>query len=68
MGREEKECSSPELDLEDESAYRHHAMKLMQERSRKKGLSSGRLVHIGEKRTEAVTVTTDLYSVMNGDQ
>ncbi len=43
-------------------------MKLMQKRSRKKGLSPGTLIHIGEKRTEAVTVTLFNYSSTHCDE
>jgi magnesium transporter len=43
-------------------------MKLMQKRSRKKGLSPGTLIHIGEKRTEAVAVTLFNYSVTHCDE
>ncbi|MDF0664719.1 MAG: magnesium/cobalt transporter CorA [Nitrospira sp.] len=37
-------------------------MKLIQKRSRKSGLSPGTLVHIGETRTEAVTMTLFNYA------
>lgn len=40
----------------------------MQKRSRKKGLSPGTLIHIGEKRTEAVTVTLFNYSGSHCDE
>ncbi len=43
-------------------------MKLMQKRSKKKGLSPGTLIHIGEKRTEAVTVTLFNYSSTHCDE
>jgi magnesium transporter len=43
-------------------------MKLMQKRSRKKGLSPGTLIHIGEKRTEPVTVTLFNYSGTHCDE
>ncbi|GKS65497.1 magnesium and cobalt transport protein CorA [Nitrospira sp.] len=43
-------------------------MKLMQKRSRKKGLSPGTLVHIGEKRTETVTVTRFNYSASHCEE
>lgn len=43
-------------------------MKLMQKRSRKKGLSPGTLMHIGEKRTGPVTVTLFNYSASHYDE
>ena len=43
-------------------------MKLMQKRSKKKGLSPGTLIHIGEKRTEAVTITLFNYSSTHCDE
>ena len=68
MGKEEKECLPPKLDLGEESAYKHGTMKLMQKRSKKKGLSPGTLVHIGENRTAAVTVTLFNYSSSHCDE
>lgn len=50
------------LDLAPESAYKHVTMKLVQKRSKKTGLSPGTLIHIGERRTEAVTVTLFNYA------
>ncbi|MGE0467825.1 MAG: magnesium/cobalt transporter CorA [Nitrospira sp.] len=40
----------------------------MQKRSRKKGLSPGTLIHIGEKRTEPVSVTLFNYSGTHCDE
>ena len=37
-------------------------MKLVQKRSKKTGLSPGTLVHIGEQRTEAVTIALFNYA------
>lgn len=50
------------LDLTEESAYKHAIMKLVQKRSKKSGLSPGTLIHIGEKRTEPVTLTRFNYA------
>lgn len=50
------------LDLASESAYKHATMKLVQKRSKKTGLSPGTLIHIGEPRTETVTITLFNYA------
>lgn len=59
---EEKEGARRSLDLALESAYKHDTMKLVQKRSKKTGLSPGTLIHIGERRTEAVTMTLFNYA------
>ncbi len=56
------------LDLPYESAYKHATMKLVQKRSKKTGLSPGTLIHIGEKRTEAVTMTLFNYAGTQCDE
>lgn len=56
------------LDLALESAYKHATMKLVQKRSKKTGLSPGTLIHIGEQRTEAVTITLFNYAGSRCDE
>jgi magnesium transporter len=43
-------------------------MKLVQKRSKKTGLSPGTLIHIGEKRTETVTITLFNYAGSRCDE
>ena len=43
-------------------------MKLIKKRSRKTGLSPGTLVHVGEKKTEAVTITAFNYAGTRCDE
>ena len=56
------------LDLLIESAYKLLAMKLVQKRSKKTGLSPGTLVHIGENRTAAVDITLFNYAGSRCDE
>lgn len=56
------------LDLLLESAYKQVAMKLVQKRSKKTGLSPGTLVHIGENRTETVEITLFNYAGAQCDE
>jgi magnesium transporter len=59
---EEKERLRTELDPAEESAYKQVTMKLLQKRSKKTGLSPGTVIHIGEKRTEAVRIMLFNYA------
>lgn len=56
------------LDLAPESAYKHATMKLMQKRSKKTGLAPGTLIHIGERRTERVTIALFNYAGARCDE
>jgi magnesium transporter len=56
------------LDLILESAYKQGAMKLVQKRSKKTGLSPGTLIHIGENRTETVEITLFNYAGAQCDE
>ena len=64
----EKERASSRLDVPLESAYKLAIMKLVQKRSKKTGLSPGTLIHIGETRTNSVTVTRFNYAGTHCDE
>ena len=64
----EKERASSWLDVPLESAYKLAIMKLVQKRSKKTGLSPGTLIHIGETRTNSVTVTRFNYAGTHCDE
>lgn len=64
----EKERAGSRLDLPQESAYKLAMMKLVQKRSKKTGLSPGTLIHIGETRTDSVTVTRFNYAGTHCDE
>ena len=64
----EKERASSWLDVPQESAYKLAIMKLVQKRSKKTGLSPGTLIHIGETRTNSVTVTRFNYAGTHCDE
>lgn len=64
----EKERASSRLDVPQESAYKLAIMKLVQKRSKKTGLSPGTLIHIGETRTNSVTVTRFNYAGTHCDE
>lgn len=64
----EKERASSRLDVPRESAYKLAIMKLVQKRSKKTGLSPGTLIHIGETRTNSVTVTRFNYAGTHCDE
>ena len=64
----EKERASSWLDVPSESAYKLAIMKLVQKRSKKTGLSPGTLIHIGETRTNSVTVTRFNYAGTHCDE
>ena len=64
----EKERASSWLDVPSESAYKLAIMKLVQKRSKKTGLSPGTLIHIGETRTDSVTVTRFNYAGTHCDE
>ena len=64
----EKERAGSRLDLPQESAYKLAMMKLVQKRSKKTGLSPGTLIHIGETRTDSVTVTRFNYAGTHFDE
>src|SRR5512146_2564754 len=50
------------------SELRSFPMKLVQKRSRKTGLPPGTLVHIGEKKTDKVTITAFNYAGTRCDE
>ena len=64
----EKERASSWLDVPLESAYKLAIMKLVQKRSKKTGMSPGTLIHIGETRTNSVTVTRFNYAGTHCDE
>ncbi len=68
LSQNEKERAGSRLDLPQESAYKLAMMKLVQKRSKKTGLSPGTLIHIGETRTDSVTVTRFNYAGTHCDE